>query len=426
MLIILFLVGNVIGTVNFNHRHGCQKCLVIGQYDKASHRMCFPDIDAERRTDQMFRQRTDPLHHKETSLFEELPINMISTFKVSDTLHLLHLGVMKKCIQRWIGKTKSYNRKWNKTSIESTSRFLLRCNDQMPSDIHRALRDLDTLAFWKGVEYRTILLYVGMVAFRSVLPNDEYEHFITLCCAVTICSCEKYKAFIPVAADMFKLYVKKYISLYGTNTIGSNIHNLIHITEEMIEHNVGNLDHLSTYKYENSLRLLGIKLKGFNKPLQQISRRLIEISNFYSINEHEYLKEEKFLPSIQYALPTDQNGCGNKLYSKINIGPGVFLSCRKKGDQWFLTRSGDVVKMKHAIEIHNTYKICGFSLIRKGAFFLKPLNSAKLNIFMSDGELNNEISTFDINAIAAKMICLESESNFVYIPILHSLEILSK
>lgn len=93
-----------------------------------------------------------------------------------------------------------------------------------------------------------------MIALRSVLPNDEYEHFLTLYCAVTICSCERYKTCIPIASDMFKLYVEKYIILYGKNTI---VHNLIHITEEIIEHNIGNLDHLSTYKYENYMRLLG-------------------------------------------------------------------------------------------------------------------------------------------------------------------------
>lgn len=424
-LITILYLGNILGTVNFNGKHGCQKCLTVGKYNRTARTMSFPIINADRRTDLMFRQRTDPLHHKEYSLLEQLPINMISTFRVSDTLHLLHLGVMKRCLRRWTGKVKNSDKKWNKTKIDKTSRYLLDCNKNMPSDIHRAIRDLDALAHWKGVEFRTILHYVGMVVFRPVLPEDEYEHFLTLCCATTICCCEKYKSFIPMASNMFEKYVKDYIHFYGERSIGSNVHNLIHITEEMIEHDIGNLEHFSTYKYENCLRLLGMKLKSCNRPLEQISRRLIESS---IINQQENLIEERpFEPSVKHELPVAQQHNKNniKKYCEIKIGPGILLSSRKKGDQWFLTRSGEIMKMNHVIKVQNTYKICGFSIIRKGPFFQKPLTSTKLNIYMSDGELNNEATVCDIHAIAAKMICLEYDSNFVYIPILHSLETLS-
>lgn len=398
--------------------------MTIGVYSRVCRTMSFPILDAQRRTDQMFRDRTDPNHHKENSLIERLPINMISTFRVSDTLHLLHLGVMKKCLQRWIGKTKHYDKKWTPAQINERSHFLLSCNINMPSDIHRAIRDLDCLAHWKGVEFRTMLLYVGMVALKPVLPQDEYVHFLTLSCAVTICCCEMYNSYIPIASAMFERYVIDYGHLYGEGAIGSNVHNLIHVTEEMIEHNIGNLERFSTYKYENCLRLLGMKLQSCNRPIQQISRRLIESA---LITKHENFHEEQFQLSVKYELPTaDQHNRNNvKVYNHINIGPGIFLSSRKQGDQWFLTRTGDVVKMKHAIKIQNTYRILGFSLVHKSPFFHQPLTSTRLNIYMSNGELNNEASTYEIHTIAAKMICLEYKSSFVYMPILHSLETLS-
>lgn len=410
------------GTVNFNGRHGCQKCLTIGVYNKKGRTMSFPNINAERRTDQMFRDRSNPAHHKENSLIERLPINMISTFRVSDTLHLFHLGVMKRCLQRWTGKTKNYDKKWNKQQIADTSCFLLSCNENMPSDIHRAIRDLDSLAHWKGVEFRSMLHYVGMVALKPVLGEEEYEHFLLLCCAVTICCCESYKGYISIASAMFDKYVHDYGNLYGSGRIGSNVHNLSHVTEEMIEHNIGNLEHFSTYKYENCLRLLGMRLQSCRRPLEQISRRLIENS---IINDQViHYTEDNFSPSVEYELPS--NNSGYRFFSKINIAPGVFLSCRKKGDQWFLTRSGDIVKMINAIKFQNTLKICGFPLIDKGPFFEKPLKSDRLNIYMSDGKLNNELDTYDVTTIAAKMISLNFASNLIFIPILHTLEILSK
>lgn len=87
--------------VNFNHTYGCQKCLIKGTYYNATHRMSFPRIDEDLRTDYNFRNpqegnEAEINHHKEYSLFEELPIDMIACFPVSDPLHLLHLGIMKK------------------------------------------------------------------------------------------------------------------------------------------------------------------------------------------------------------------------------------------------------------------------------------------------------------------------------------------
>lgn len=58
--------------------------------------MSFLHTDCELRTDESFRDRENPLHHKENSLIENLPIDMILDFNTSDALHLLHLGVTKK------------------------------------------------------------------------------------------------------------------------------------------------------------------------------------------------------------------------------------------------------------------------------------------------------------------------------------------
>lgn len=152
----------------FNHRNGCQKCVTIGEYVKEFHRMCFPEIDAARRTNESFRTRSQPNHHKEKSLFEDIGIDMILAFPTSDPLHLLELGVMRRCIYRWVFGEKGYRGKWSKSLVELTSRLLEQCQREMPEDIHRAVRKLDSLRHWKGLEYRTILLYVGSVIFKQV------------------------------------------------------------------------------------------------------------------------------------------------------------------------------------------------------------------------------------------------------------------
>lgn len=91
------------GTVNFNHKFGCQNCMAQGEYFRRFRRMSFhrnPITDEERqqelRTDLNFRNRYQPEHHRTYSILEELPIDMVRAFPTSDPLHLLDLGLMKR------------------------------------------------------------------------------------------------------------------------------------------------------------------------------------------------------------------------------------------------------------------------------------------------------------------------------------------
>lgn len=64
-------------------------------------RMCFPSTDAELRSDANFRQpnvenEAEFRHIKDYSILQELPIDMVKSFVVADSLHLLELGNMKK------------------------------------------------------------------------------------------------------------------------------------------------------------------------------------------------------------------------------------------------------------------------------------------------------------------------------------------
>lgn len=76
---------------------------------------------------------------------------------------------MRKCIYRWVNGEKKYKGKWKKSLTDLTSRLLRKVRIEMPNDIHRAVRTLDCLKHWKGLEYRTMLLYVGCVIFKQVI-----------------------------------------------------------------------------------------------------------------------------------------------------------------------------------------------------------------------------------------------------------------
>lgn len=93
----------ILGIVGHNSYQGCQKCMAEGVYFRSLHKMAFPRIaetDRERemelRTDERFRNRFQSQHHKEYSILEELPIDMVRDFIISDALHLFDLGIVKR------------------------------------------------------------------------------------------------------------------------------------------------------------------------------------------------------------------------------------------------------------------------------------------------------------------------------------------
>ncbi|GAB0086453.1 uncharacterized protein DMENIID0001_005160 [Sergentomyia squamirostris] len=101
------------GIVYLNHCHGCTKCTVEGDYYyKQGHHMSFTSLDAAKRTDEDFRQRKDPDHHKEATPFERLPIDMITKFPVADPLHLFELGIMKRMLKGWQYVLQKYQEKF--------------------------------------------------------------------------------------------------------------------------------------------------------------------------------------------------------------------------------------------------------------------------------------------------------------------------
>lgn len=370
--------------------------------------MSFPRTDDVLRTDTSFRNKFQSSHHREYSILEELPIDMINDFVVSDPLHLLELGVMRRKMDIWINGSKHFDFKWKKAEIEQLNRMLQFINGEMPTEIHRAVRSIDVIKFWKGLEFRTFLLYVGIVVLKDMLRSEEYEHFLYLFCAVSICSTEAYKDYLGLAENLFIDYIETYIDLYGIANINSNVHNLCHVIKDV--QRFGNLNTISTYEFENKARLIKLKLKQCNKPLQQVARR---ISEQHSI---EHVKISKTDPQLKYSCEVS-----NEIrYGYVRIRENFILSTKKWGDKWFLLTNGDIAEFKYAIIFKKQTKICGKILKDKTNFFQKPFSSSYIHVYLSTGE-RYEDNFFSITDIKSKMLCFTYKTQFVLLPLLHTL-----
>lgn len=171
----------------------------------------------------------------------------------------------------WMGNLKGYRRTWSETEILRISCVMKKFNETRPSDFHRSIRGLNYIKFWKATECRVFLLYIGVVVLHGRLSDEQYEMFLTLFGAVTICSSSAYRHFLPLARKLFIKFIEQHIHIFGEASITMNIHNTSHVVDDVEE--LGPLDTMSGYKFENHLFYLKKKLKQCNRPLQQIARR---------------------------------------------------------------------------------------------------------------------------------------------------------
>lgn len=405
---------SIVAVVAFNAYHGCQKCTVRGQRFEQFKTMSFPRTNAQKRSNESFRARTQIEHHHDSrSLIEFInEVDMIKDFPTSDPLHLLDLGVMRKCLIRWKDGTKSYKDHFKEADCNKINSLLRKIKNDMPSEIHRAIRDLNTLHFWKGTEFRTFLLYVGLVALECVLTKAEYEHFKLLSCSTILCSSDAYKTIVNSSILVDRLiddYVEGYIDLYGEHTITSNVHNLCHIVDDV--RRFGNLNTFSTYTFENCLQFIKQRKRSMNNPLQQIHRRIDEIESV----EAFVIKEEDLQTlELKYALKIDKGRFQTVVFKNFRV------CSRKISDSWFLDKSNRIIMFSYATEVEKKVILHGFEVIQKDDFFKTPFDSSKINIYVSSCHQMSE-TTCDTTDIKCKLIRLPFENEFVFQPLLHTL-----
>lgn len=149
--------------------------------------MTFPHSDCPLRSDHSFRTRLEPGHHRENSIIERLPIDMVKDFVIADSLHLLELGAMRRLINIWKDGLRGYQEKWNKRDILELNQSLGECNKRLPKEIHRRFRFLEKLSFWnccvqKGLEFQRIC------AFRNTFRSNNYLYYQILSTSFAISS----------------------------------------------------------------------------------------------------------------------------------------------------------------------------------------------------------------------------------------------
>lgn len=219
-----------------------------------------------------------------------------------------------------------------------------------------------------------------MVVLKDFLPADQYELFLKLVCAVSICSSKTYSPFLPLARTLFIEYINGYIDIYGIESVTSNIHYLSHIVDDV--ELFGDLSTLSAYNFENALHSIKLLLKQCNRPLEQLARR---------VGERSLLEFSSFSNKVHIPQLTQQimNDCMPEIrFNQIEYKANIILRNNVK-DQWILLDDNNVLCFDFAISRGNEYFICGRKLNETENFFTRPFDSKHLNIHLSDGQFSS-------------------------------------
>lgn len=402
----------IVGVVYFNHKDGCIKCTIKGKWCSKSHCTVFADTSCPRRTDADFRRRVYKDHHVFKSPIEHLPIDMVQDIITSDLLHLIYLGIQKTLLKGWYhGSFIKKTGKWTSDDIIAIDGYLLEC--KLPKEIHRAVRSLDCLHFWKGLEFRTFFHYISIAVLKNVLPREVYEHFLLLYCGITICCSDIYKENIHVANDMLNEFIERHIDIYHFGHVTMNIHNLTHVVEDVTR--FGNLTKLTTFPFENALYHMKFMIKKGQHQLQQIAKRTIEINNVKSF--------KNITPTTTYPILKHKK---DSLYKTVLINEELMFSTNFN-DKWFLTKSKQIVEIHGIFQIDGHVQIVGHILKKKWNYFELPLLSSQLNIFVSNIGDKTEAFLFGFESIKCKLVIMNLQNDeHLFIPLLHTLDLCEK
>ena len=81
---------------------GCEKCMIVGEYDSHSRHVYFLETNCRLGTDQDFNLQIDKNHHNGTSVLTDFGINMVDGFPI-EYIHHSCLGVTKRLLSWWKG-----------------------------------------------------------------------------------------------------------------------------------------------------------------------------------------------------------------------------------------------------------------------------------------------------------------------------------
>lgn len=356
--------------------YGCERCCRKGKYRNS--RIVYDRfIKFDLYSDETFRRKQYANHHTDTSILEQLRIDMIFSIPL-DYMHLCCQGVMKKLLLMW---NELMPFKLKPSVLKKVSRRLRKLSVYIPDDFNRKIRDLNYLRQWKATEFRQFLLYVGPVVMKGILSDSKFEHFVLFHVSVYILCSTSASEWVKVAESYLCRFVDEFSINYSKDGCIFNVHMLTHLAGDALIH--GKLDEFSAFPFENYMSKLKRLIRCQNHFLAQIIHRVLE-------------KE-------------------NVLFEEHNSSASNRLTVKKQDkDNYYLTNDMRVCILDGISGNQLSCKIRYFKNIIPVEWY--PFDSSKLGIFFVS-DLSSDICKISSSALVKKCIVLPHKKRFFSIPL---------
>lgn len=369
-----------------NSQHGCERCLVERKsYNRIA---TYLEVNSQKRSDNSFRNFYDIQHHIDASplMLIEPSIDMVNDF-ILDSMHLCYLGVMKRLVDAWMSSDLNVRLSSEQKNILSSRLDKIRL--QQPEEFHRKIRSIEHHAKFKATDYRFILLFCGPIVLKDILDNDRYKHFMLLHVACRMLSLGNAPEYTDYAQTLLIKFVLLAEALYGPQFVVINVHNLIHLSDD-VKHMQCGLSTVTAFPFETYLGQLSNIIRSPHNVLAQLARRLHEC-NLHVI-------QTPSLPSI-HILKGSEEDIRKLRYKTVIIATKppnnmILLENNKVCEVTKISKENNVILLKTRI-----WKI-------KNELYSYPCNSSDLNTYELQLQPSEDEQIISVKKIKFKVMKL--------------------
>ena len=234
-----------------------------------------------------------------------------------------------------------------------------------------------------------------MSVLKGVVSKELYNHFLCLTVSISIMLYFKpgeqgYLELFRYAKELLKWYVNSSPDIYGDTNVSYNVHNLIHLHEDVENQQCG-LESLSAFRFETFLHQIKKMVRKSHQPISQITKRISEMQ------------------TSNYTLMSKQ------------INTKIQANTKNSRNSWFLLKNHKICEITR-LKGNNQFEAKLYSFNRSLPYFKEPLNSKLLQIcFLPKNSIFIRAS-IGKNDILKKFALLPEEAGTLLIPMLHDLD----
>lgn len=254
------------------------------------------------------------------------------------------------------------------------------------------------------------------MAFRGILRDELYSHFLLLSCAMYCCLSPQFcYGFCAYAEKLLISFVKYAEEVYGCDFLIYNVHSLVHVTDDV--QNFGPLDGVSCFPYENFLRQIKKSVRSSFLPFQQVIGRLTEMQQLKKTN-----------PGISAPVCRTEHCNGPVIDGQTEckqfktVVTKDFKLCMSAKDCCVLTKSRLVGIVQNILMNGHDILLMIRLYSSVQSLYTYPLSSIDIDVF-SVTHLQKVITVVPLGDIRSKCVRLPlGNSSYAAIPLLHHSE----